>query len=1735
MGYEIANAWITVKPSFDGFTQEVKAQLASVEKMSSGFGSKISSGIGKTLKVGFAGAGAAAGGVLATSIAKGMGRLGALDQAQAKLEALGNSTKDVQGIMDNALASVKGTAFGIGEAAGTAATMVASGIEPGQELETVLKGVADSAAIAGVGMDEMGLIWGKVAAKGKLDGETLAQMLERQIPIYDILAEKTGHTSEEIADMVSKGKIDFQTFSEAMNDYVGGGAKRMGDTFKGSLDNMGAAMGRFGAALVGPAFAGAPAIFGAITDVFDGMNDAISPAATQIGEILTPAIENVAGKISSDLAPAIADGTGKLGELAVKVTEAAVNPDTWARLADVFGQLRDTAANLWPTFENLLTVAFDLSQSISIATWTALIGVLNALAPVLNTVVIPLLEKVSEIAKENPALVQGMVTAFVGFKVVSGLIGPVTSFVGVLKNVGGAAKFAKGLLGAGGMSGALVQLMAGAASANPIVAAIGSKVTSVVLALVKATPVLNIFKTVVTTTFSGALKVFDLFATGVAKVISLFANGLVKGVQLAVGAFKLLGAVIAANPIGAIIVGITALVAGFAWFFTQTEIGRELWATFTSFIGEQWENLKNLLAAGWEFIKVNVLDAWNAATETLSAGWDVFVELISGAWETIKNAFNIGWQFIKTTVIDSWNATVNTMSNAWQIVTTAIGAAWDFVSARLSAVWNTIKAVVINAFNNAAQNMRNIWQTVTTAMSSAWNAFKDKVSQLVETVKSRLTNMVNAFTQIPGKIKGAFANAGSWLLDAGRGIIRGLAEGIQQAAGMIENAVRAVIPDSLERYVPGLAFGGIVPAFARGGLLPTTGPGTDTVDGILGISDKGIPVARVNAGEFIVNAEATKKNLPLLAAINGGAFNNRKGDFGLPAYADGGVVSAKQLLAFAHGESVNGHRAARSLEGAPYSFGGFNWGDCSSSMGMLAQFAGGQNPLGGRYMATGDAMIKLPRARFSRGTSSGKNAFEIGFFNGGPYGGHTSGTIYDANGKATNVEMGGGRGNGQIGGSAAGSRHSQYTDRYWIGLRSAVSDLADSAKGVSSTSVGGLNLKTDSGDRTIDWGEANSLASAWDSQSQRDKKLAAWERAFGSFDQGGLLSGKGVFAKNTLSPERVLSPSQTTAFEKLPDALIRQARAIDGLTSRLEWQKVGAEIGEGLAAKGRFGQSMLASAGRGDTLRAYAASMSLGDGVGLVDRVGKLFGMDKIGSTLNPVVDAWTDMEDAAIGQVDAADAIKQAEQNLADARKDGDKEAIKQAESELEKATGVAKSAAAAVGQAQVAMALTVVETIIGLVDLLIGRISAVGEAQGKARAGIEGAFASMGKLASTIADLRHDVNALSVDWAMSMIELSNAYRDLRFVQQDSIAAQLEGAVVVAELQAEFEAQRKADMRAAAAHYDDLSLAYDAFRWAMAGANQQAMDEMAAWSDESHRIYSELLAAQVGQKLLEKQAILDNLEATWKLAEASFNLNDVTADLGVAAQKLAVASGAAFGVSEGEATVGEWYASLVAEMAELKADNAKFGTWINPANWGKNGLMGQNNRRIEQIEAELAQLEQMDEFKSLDPSVKNQVDDLVSRAGWMGFFGSGDKVSQLVSNSALGDAARALDQMDFKNQLIDIEAAQAERQRDIQKGLAEVEYLRQYSPLEAHIKALESEQASYETMAKYWETSNEDVRAALLRLAEAQEQGAKVVQITGSTVSTDDLAVALEQLGIRVEKIENPKPDATAVVEARR
>ncbi|WP_431863050.1 tape measure protein [Microbacterium algeriense] len=282
MAQEIGVAYVSLLPSGAGFSKavdkEAQQAFSGAEKRSTGFFASLRSGVGKVV----GGVGLLAGIVGAIALGGGISRALNIEDATAKLKGLGHDTQAVEAIMKDALASVKGTAFGLDAAATTAASAVAAGIKPGQELERYLRLTADAATIAGTSMEEMGSIINQVTSKGYAGMENLNRLTERGIPIMQWLQKEYGVTADELQKMVSRGEVDAATFRKAIEENIGGAALESGNTTRGSLANLGAALSRLGEAFAGPVLGLAKDFFGELTTIADGITSRVQPVVEKL-------------------------------------------------------------------------------------------------------------------------------------------------------------------------------------------------------------------------------------------------------------------------------------------------------------------------------------------------------------------------------------------------------------------------------------------------------------------------------------------------------------------------------------------------------------------------------------------------------------------------------------------------------------------------------------------------------------------------------------------------------------------------------------------------------------------------------------------------------------------------------------------------------------------------------------------------------------------------------------------------------------------------------------------------------------------------------------------------------------------------------------------------------------------------------------------------------------------------------------------------------------------------------------------------------------------------------------------------------------------------------------------------------------------------------------------------------------------------------------------------------------
>ena len=287
----------TAKTGIEGAKSAVSAGMSAIGKICSSAASAFKSISTAVVGVG-AGVTVALGKLAATG---GFNRALSIEDARAKLKGLGHDAGSIDEIMNNALASVKGTAYGLGDAATTASQLVASGVKQGDQLTSVLKTVGDSAQISGRDFTEMGSIFSKVAASNKLQGEQVNQILDSGIPILQFLAKHYGITAEEAQKMVSSGKVDFENFAAAMQENLGGAAQSAGTTFKGAMANVKAAFSRLGEKAMTPVLNGLRDIFNAAIPLVDAVTTKLTPVFEQWGDL-----------VSNTIAPMIVDAFEKI-------------------------------------------------------------------------------------------------------------------------------------------------------------------------------------------------------------------------------------------------------------------------------------------------------------------------------------------------------------------------------------------------------------------------------------------------------------------------------------------------------------------------------------------------------------------------------------------------------------------------------------------------------------------------------------------------------------------------------------------------------------------------------------------------------------------------------------------------------------------------------------------------------------------------------------------------------------------------------------------------------------------------------------------------------------------------------------------------------------------------------------------------------------------------------------------------------------------------------------------------------------------------------------------------------------------------------------------------------------------------------------------------------------------------------------------------------------------------------
>lgn len=443
MAADLGRAFVSIIPKADGISNQISNIIAPATRsagdkggasLSRGLANGINSVGGVVTK--FAATSAAtiagmAGSISSKAFGGGLSRAMQIDDATAKMTQLGMNTKKVMSSVND---SVTGTRYGLNEMAGVAVNLTSSGVKAGKGLTDSLKSVASVASIAGTDLNHMGAIYTKVASTGKLTGQVMAQLQMNGINVKAALMkvpELAGKTSDEISKMVSKGQIDFKTFSDAMYNYFGDAALSANSTFSGAMANVGAALSRIGAKFADPAlgklreiFAGTNAeVKGGLILALDNLSNALQPVIDKFAEFVGVVGDKVVGAINT-FNSAMANG-GSLAS-SFKAAIADLLPDS---LVEKFNALSPATQSLLGGFGKVGAVVAGVAGGMGV-----LSGAVGSLIPGVGGLLSPLMGAggaFGAVSKAGSALF-GTISSLIGGGGLGGLSGPLSALTGPL-------------------------------------------------------------------------------------------------------------------------------------------------------------------------------------------------------------------------------------------------------------------------------------------------------------------------------------------------------------------------------------------------------------------------------------------------------------------------------------------------------------------------------------------------------------------------------------------------------------------------------------------------------------------------------------------------------------------------------------------------------------------------------------------------------------------------------------------------------------------------------------------------------------------------------------------------------------------------------------------------------------------------------------------------------------------------------------------------------------------------------------------------------------------------------------------------------------------------------------------------------------------------------------------------------------------------------------------------------
>lgn len=755
-----------------------------------------------------------------TAMFGGLGakRLIGLDNAKAKLEGMGYSAQEVEGITTEVTEAISGGMMTMAEGTDTAAGAMAAGVERGEELARYLQLVDAAAVGANRPVNEMAMIFNRVQGSGKLMTEEL-NMIEDSMPGFSsTLAEHLNVPYEEMRKMVTEGEVTSEQFLDVMEGYAGGAAEAYSKTFEGMGKNALAYVGILGETMLESVFEDGKEGMARLIELLKSP-EALA-AAQRIGEALKSALDKIVefirqvvhwwqslddetrskfmsiGKWIGIIAVVIGPVLTALGSLIIffgsLFTAAGTIIGAIGTVAGIFGKFIGVVGTVVGWVTRLLGIIKFLGQ-IFFALMTPVGWVVTAIAALAAAFILAY-NKSATFRNFIDGLKDKFVSAWqsmVEFK--DRVIGIFTAMFAMFKGdwTGGIT-----ILQKLGMSDEQILKIQNAVlkvrrffhdlkqTVSAILSAIGNvfntvfnfikSVVSTAMNFIRQTiiPIMQNIMQVIGSILTGIYNVFKSIFNAVLSVVKFVFNGIYSFIKYQINMTKY-------------IIEFTLRLI-YTIFKTIFNLIKSVVSTVVTFI-------VNFVKTRFNIMKAHIQVIMN-----------VVRQIISTVWNVIKNVFNVVLTAIVNFVRNSFNRLRTIITTIMTAVRSVITTIWNAIKNAVMSIVNPLINMVRNAFNRLRSALTSIMNTIRNVFSTVWNAIRNVVmsivTPLINRVRSAFNSLRNALSNILTTIRNTFSRIWNGIKDTVIRVVGNLYDAVSRRFNNLKDRLSNIM-DSIKRTI----------------------------------------------------------------------------------------------------------------------------------------------------------------------------------------------------------------------------------------------------------------------------------------------------------------------------------------------------------------------------------------------------------------------------------------------------------------------------------------------------------------------------------------------------------------------------------------------------------------------------------------------------------------------------------------------------------------------------------------------------------------------------------------------------------------------------------------------------------------------------------------------------------------------------------------------------------------------